>query len=76
MRTDKQLEPGDRVAWNTPQGKTTGKVRRQLTADERIANAGQKGTKVTASEDDPRYLVESDKTGKVAGHKPGSLERR
>ena len=72
----KQLKKGDKVAWNTPQGETTGKVKKKLTKDERVGNEGQKGTKVSASKDDPRYLVESDKSGKVAAHKPGALKKR
>ncbi len=72
----KSLKKGDKVAWNTPQGETTGKVKKKLTSDERVGNKGQKGTKVTASEDDPRYLVESEKSGKVAAHKPDSLKQR
>ena len=67
---------GDKVAWKTPQGETTGTVKKKLTADERVGNKGQKGTKVTASEDDPRFLVESETSGKVAAHKPDSLEQR
>ena len=31
--------------------------------------------KVNASEDDPRYLVESEKSGKEAAHKPDSLSK-
>ena len=38
-----------------------------------MGNEGQKGTKVSASQEDPRYLVESEKTGKRAAHKPESL---
>jgi hypothetical protein len=70
------LKKGDKVAWNTPQGETTGKVKQKLTSDERVGNKGQKGTKVSASKDDPRYLVESEKSGKVAAHKPDSLKKR
>ena len=70
------FKQGDKVAWNTSQGRTTGVVKEKLTSPRRVGNDGQKGTRVTASEDDPRYLVESDKTGKVAAHKPDSLERR
>jgi hypothetical protein len=33
------------------------------------------GQTVAASEDDPRYLVESEKTGKEAAHKPDALEK-
>jgi hypothetical protein len=72
----KNLKKGDRVEWETPQGKTSGKVKRKLTTDERIGNKGQKGTKVKASKDDPRYVVESEKSGKQAAHKPGSLKKR
>lgn len=64
------FKQGDKVSWNTPQGKTTGKVVRKLTSDTEID-----GTKISASKDDPRYLVESDKTGKRAGHKPSALSK-
>ncbi len=67
----KTFSQGDEVSWNTSQGVTHGKVKRKLTADTHV-----KGTKITASEDDPRYLVESDKTGEEAAHKPEALERR
>ncbi len=69
------LKKGDKVAWNTPQGETTGKVKKKLTSDERVGNKGQKGTKVSASKDDPRYLVESEKSGKRAAHRPEALHR-
>jgi hypothetical protein len=61
---------GDRVKWNTPQGETYGKVKKRLTSATEVG-----GQKVNASEDDPRYLVESEKSGKEAAHKPGSLSR-
>jgi hypothetical protein len=70
------LNEGDRVAWNTPQGRTTGTVVDKLTSPTRVGNEGQKGTWVDASEDDPRYLVESEKSGKVAAHRPEALEKR
>jgi hypothetical protein len=71
-----ELKRGDRVKWNTPQGETTGTVKEKLTSDARVGNAGQKGTKVSASEDDPRYVVESEKSGKQAAHKPDALRKR
>jgi hypothetical protein len=74
--SQKSFKNGDRVAWDTPQGKTTGKVVEKPTSDKRVGNPGQKGTRVSASEDDPRYVVESDKTGKRAAHRPEALERR
>lgn len=72
----KDLEKGDKVAWSTPQGKTTGKVVEKVTGRKRVANRGQKGTEVKGSKDDPRYVVESESSGKRAAHKAGSLERK
>jgi hypothetical protein len=65
-----QFEQGDIVEWNTPQGKTRGKVKRKLTSSTQVG-----GQKVNASEDDPRYLVESEKSGKDAAHKPDALTK-
>lgn len=65
------LKRGDHVAWNTSQGETTGVVKEELTAPTEI-----KGHHVAASPDNPEYLVESDKTGAQAAHKPGALHKR
>ena len=65
-----EFKQGDKVEWNTPQGKTRGKVKKKLTSETEVG-----GQKVNASEDDPRYLVESEKSGKEAAHKPGALSR-
>ena len=70
------LKKGDKVEWNTPQGKTEGKVKEKVTEEKRVGNSGQKGTKVRGSEADPRYVVESEKSGKLAAHKPESLEKK
>ena len=70
------LKKGDRVEWNTPQGKTEGEVKEKVTGERRVGNEGQKGTKVTGSEDDPRYVVESDKSGKQAAHRPEALDKK
>ena len=64
------LRAGTRLAWNTSQGETTGKVVRKLTSPCDI-----EGHHVAASDDDPQFLVESDKTGKHAAHKPDALRR-
>lgn len=64
------FKPGDRVEWNTPQGKTQGTVVEKLTARTEV-----NGQSVAASDDDPRYLVESEKSGKRAAHKPDSLKK-
>jgi len=65
-----QFKKGDKVEWSTSQGKTTGEVKKKLTSPTDI-----KGHHVAASEDNPEYLVESDKTGKQAAHKPDSLKK-
>ena len=66
----KTLAPGDRVEWDTPQGKTAGRVEKKLTSATRI-----KGHKVAASKSNPEYLVKSEKSGKRAAHKPGELRK-
>lgn len=65
-----EFRQGDTVEWNTPQGKTRGTVKKKLTSSTQVG-----GQKINASEDEPRYLVESEKSGKEAAHKPEALER-
>jgi hypothetical protein len=65
-----EFEQGDTVEWNTPQGKTRGKVKKKLTSETEVG-----GQKVKASNDDPRYLVQSEKSGKEAAHKPDALSK-
>jgi hypothetical protein len=65
------LQQGDRVAWNTPQGETTGRVVERRTSDFTFA-----GQQFRASEDEPAYVVESDKTGARAAHKENGLTKR
>lgn len=65
-----KLKKGDQVEWETSQGKTSGTVKKKLTKPMDI-----KGHHVAASEDNPEYLVESDKTGAEAAHKPGALKK-
>jgi hypothetical protein len=65
-----EFRQGDKVEWNTPQGKTRGTVKKMLT--ERTEVGGQT---VAASDEDPRYLVQSEKSGKEAAHKPDALSK-
>lgn len=64
------LTHGDRVSWNTPQGRTHGKVVEKKTKD--FTHDGQK---FTASSDDPSYIVESEKTGSRAAHRGSTLRK-
>jgi hypothetical protein len=70
MVAQEEFKQGDEVSWNTPQGKTRGKVKEKLTSRTEVG-----GQTVAASEDEPRYLVESEKSGKEAAHKPDALEK-
>jgi len=67
---DKELKPGDHVQWDTPQGKTTGTVKKKLTSAKKI-----KGHLAKASKKNPEYLVQSNKSGKQAAHKPAELQK-
>lgn len=64
------FKKGDQVEWNSAQGKVEGTVKQKLTEPTDI-----KGHHVAASDDKPEYLVESNKTGKEAAHKPESLKK-
>jgi plastocyanin len=66
----KDFKAGDKVSWNSTQGKVTGTVKKKLTAPTDI-----KTHHVAASPDDPQWLVESDGSGKEAAHKPEALKR-
>ncbi len=66
----KELKPGDKVTWNTPQGETHGKVEKKVTSETRVKSHVAKPT-----EDAPEYLVKSDKSGKEAVHKPAELKK-
>ena len=66
----KDFKVGDKVSWNSAQGKVTGSVKKKLTAPIDI-----KTHHVAASPDNPQLLVQSADTGKVAAHKPAALKR-
>ena len=67
---EKSFKPGDKVEWDSAGGHSIGKVVKKVTAPTKI-----KGHEVKASPDNPEYIVKSDKSGKVAAHKPSSLKR-
>ena len=67
----KSFEKGDAVSWDTSQGETYGKVVRKQTSPTKI-----KGHEVAASKENPQSIVESDKSGKRAAHKPEELRKR
>jgi len=64
------LSKGDKVRWNTPQGETTGTIVEVATSRTQI-----KGQTLDASEEDPRYIVESEASGERAGHTADALTK-
>ena len=65
-----KLKTGDKVSWDTSQGKTHGTVEKEVTGTAKV-----KGHVAKASKSDPQYMVKSDKTGAKAVHKPGELKK-
>jgi hypothetical protein len=66
----RKLKAGDEVSWNTPQGRTSGTVKKIVTKPMTIGSH-----RVAASREHPEVLVESRKSGKQAAHLPQSLEK-
>ena len=67
----KKFKRGDKVEWKSHGSKAVGKVENKITSE---TKAG--GRKVKASEDEPQYLVRSDKSGGTAVHKPSALKKK
>ena len=66
-----EYRKGDEVTWKSHGGEAVGKVKKKITSE---TEAG--GRTVKASQDEPQYLVESDKSGGEAVHKPSALEKK
>jgi hypothetical protein len=71
MMTDGDLSPGDKVSWNSHGSTAEGVVVRKITEDTTAA-----GRTVRATEEEPQFLVRSDKSGGEAVHKPSALTRK
>ena len=67
---EKEFEKGDHVTWKSHGGTAEGVVEEKITEDTKAAKR-----QVRASEDDPQYLVKSEKSGGEAVHKPGALKK-
>ena len=65
-----EFKKGDRVSWDTSQGRTTGTIVKKLTEPMEID-----GHHVAASSENPEYLVETEESKKRAAHKPGALRK-
>jgi len=65
-----ELRKGDHVSWKSHGGEAEGTVQRKITEETEAA-----GRTVKASEDEPQYEVQSEKSGGTAVHKPGALHK-
>ncbi|MEY2850078.1 MAG: hypothetical protein RI885_2745 [Actinomycetota bacterium] len=64
------LSVGDRVSWGTPQGRTQGEIVERKTKDFTFADQH-----FTASDDEPAFIVKSEKSDAKAAHKGSSLRK-
>jgi hypothetical protein len=65
-----EFKKGDKVRWSSHGGEAVGVVEDVITEE---TEAG--GRTVKASEDEPQFLVRSEKSGGTAVHKAGALSR-
>ncbi len=61
---------GDHVEWNSEAGRVRGRIRKKVITAMRF-----KGYTVRASEEEPQYLIKSDKTDHLAMHKGRALKK-
>jgi hypothetical protein len=64
----RKFKVGDHVSWNSEAGRVRGRIVKVHTRD-----VDYKGHTHHASEDEPQYEIESDKTDHVALHKGSAL---
>jgi Hypervirulence associated proteins TUDOR domain len=61
---------GDHVEWNSEAGRVRGTIKKKVTSAITF-----KGYTVHASNEEPQYLIKSDKTEHLAMHKGSALEK-
>lgn len=61
---------GDHVEWNSEAGRVRGTIKKKITSEITF-----KGYTVRASEEEPQYLIKSDKTDHMAMHKGSALKK-
>jgi hypothetical protein len=65
------VKKGDKISWNTSQGETHGELVEKKTKEFQF-----EGQKFNASDDEPYWIVQSDKTDAKAAHKESSLKKK
>jgi Hypervirulence associated proteins TUDOR domain len=66
----KTFKRGDHVEWNSEAGRVRGTIMKRVVSDTRF-----KGYVHHASQDEPQYIIKSDKTDHIAIHKGKALKR-
>lgn len=66
-----KFKVGDHVGWNSEAGRVSGHIVRVVTAEIEF-----KGYTVHASQEEPQYQIESDRTDHIAMHKGSALTKR
>lgn len=66
----KQFKVGDRVTWNSEAGPVSGRI---IKVHSKAVD--YKGYTHHATEDDPQYEIQSDKTDHIAMHKGSALKK-
>jgi hypothetical protein len=61
---------GDHVCWNSEAGHVSGVIMKKITTEIEF-----KGYTVHASQEEPQYLIHSDKTDHLAMHKGSALKK-
>ncbi|MCC7165247.1 MAG: DUF2945 domain-containing protein [Anaerolineae bacterium] len=65
-----EFKVGDHVEWNSEAGRVRGTIKEKITSEIEF-----KGYTVHASEQEPQYLIKSDKTDHLAMHKGSALKK-
>jgi len=64
------LKRGDRVEWSFRGRRVAGRIQRKLTARSMVGDVV-----VAASKEDPRYVVKTEKSGKLTARRPSVLTK-
>ena len=65
-----EFKLGDHVEWNSEAGRVRGTIKKEVTSATKF-----KTYTVHASEEEPQYLIKSDKTNDLAMHKGSALRK-
>lgn len=69
-KKSEHFQVGDHVEWNSEAGRVSGKITKK-----HVENFQFKGRTRHATQDEPQYEIESDKTDHIAAHKHSALKK-